>query len=812
MKVVIVGGVAAGAACVARLRRLDETIEIVLVERTELVSAANCGLPYFLGRIIEHEDTLRVQTPEELRAKFNIDLRIKTEAVSIAPASKTIKLHDLTNDKTYDETYDKLVLATGASPVKPRIPGIELVHTLWSVPDAVTLREKTASAETVAVIGGGFVGLETAENLVKLGKKVTLVDAADQIMAPLDPEMATILQRHLEEHGIKILLSQGIKSFERNRDKIEIHLNDHSIDADAVVLSIGTKPNSGLAKDAGLNVTDRGFVIVDDQMKTSDPDIFAAGDIAQIKDPVFGDSTIVPLAGPAAKQGRLIADIIAGIERHYKGALNASIVKLFDIAAASVGASEKVLNKRNLNKDTDYKTVIIRQNQHVGFYPNAKPLFIKLIFAADGSKIYGAQVVGYDSVDKTIDIFATAMKFGASVESLAELDLAYAPPFSSAKAAVNMTGFAADNVIHGLVKFSDTDIHDAKILDVREDAERFAFAFPDATCIPLKSLRDRLDELNKTDKIVVFCAVGVRAYNAARILMQNGFTDVSIYPGGVQLYRILHPETPSDQDNTMTDNISKTDNTETKTAETTQAPTSLEIDCCGMQCPGPLLKVYETVKSMKDGDTLKVSASDPGFSRDIESWCRRTGNTLVDNIAENGKYSVTLKKGVSETAAVSAPQNDGKTIVVFSGDFDKVMAAFVIANGAAAMGRKVTMFFTFWGLTALRRSEYVDVKKSFIEKMFGAMLPRGVNKLSLSKMNMAGMGTLLMKKIMNDKNVNSLEDLVKKAIANGVHITACSMSMDVMGIHKEELIDGVEVVGVGTYLGQAEESNVNLFI
>lgn len=806
MKIVIVGGVAAGAACVARLRRLDENVEIVLVERTELVSAANCGLPYFLGHIIEHEEALRVQTPEELRAKFNIDMRIKTEAVSISPSDKTVKLHDLANDRIYEETYDKLVLATGASPIKPRIPGIELVHTLWSVPDAVTLREKTASAKSAAVIGGGFVGLETAENLVKLGKKVTLIDAADQIMAPLDPEMAMILQRHLEEKGIQVLLSQAVKSFERHADKITVELNEKSIEADAVVLSIGTKPNSALAKDAGLTVNERGFVVVDDQMKTSDPNIFAAGDITQIKEPVFGDTTIVPLAGPAAKQGRLIADIITGIERHYKGALNASIVKLFDVAAASAGSSEKALRKKNLNKDTDYKTIIIRQNQHVGFYPNAQPLYIKLIFSPDGSKIYGAQVVGYDSVDKTIDILATAMKFGASVESLAELDLAYAPPFSSAKAAVNMTGFVADNVIHGLVKFADVDVSDTKILDVREDAERLAFAFPDAVNIPLKTLRDRLGELNKTDKIVVFCAVGVRAYNAARILMQNGFTDVSIYPGGVQLYKILHckPEIPT----------AEPEKSDREEKEASPSAPFLELDCCGMQCPGPLLKVYETVKTMKDGEILKICASDPGFNQDIDAWCRRTGNTLIDKHESNGKFLATLKKGSSEIAvkSTSAVKNDGKTIVVFSGDFDKVMAAFVIANGAAAMGRKVTMFFTFWGLTALRRSEDVDVKKSFVEKMFGVMLPRGVNKLGLSKMNMAGMGMLLMKKIMNDKNVNSLEDLVKKAISNGVHITACSMSMDVMGIHPEELIDGVEVVGVGSYLGHAEESDVNLFI
>ncbi|MBQ3664140.1 MAG: DsrE/DsrF/DrsH-like family protein, partial [Clostridia bacterium] len=414
----------------------------------------------------------------------------------------------------------------------------------------------------------------------------------------------------------------------------------------------------------------------------------------------------------------------------------------------------------------------------------------------------GAQAIGADGADKRIDVIATAMRLGGGINELTELELAYSPAHSSAKDPVNMLGFTAENVIRGLVSFSSCrpDLSAARILDIRENAERMAYEIPGAVSIPLSELRNRLYELDRSQHYILMCGVGVRAYNAARILTMNGFHHIQVYPGGLKMYRAIYDEIkPNRAAQESLAAVSADDITVT-----------VSLDCCGMQCPGPLVKVYETVGAMKDGDVLEVSASDPGFARDIESWCRRTGNTLLSQSSENGRYSALIRKGTA--SVVSRDTEDGKTIIVFSGDFDKVMASFIIANGAAAMGRKVTMFFTFWGLTALRRQEKVKVKKSFMERMFGFMLPRGFNKLGLSRMNMGGMGTAMMKKIMNDKNVSTLEDLVKKAMENGVHIMACSMSMDVMGIRPEELIDGVEIVGVGTYLGNAEESNVNLFI
>ncbi|WP_349947063.1 DsrE/DsrF/DrsH-like family protein [Lacrimispora sp. BS-2] len=438
------------------------------------------------------------------------------------------------------------------------------------------------------------------------------------------------------------------------------------------------------------------------------------------------------------------------------------------------------------------------------------PITLKLLFSTNGKKIFGAQIVGRDGVDKRIDTLAVAIRLGAGIHDLKNLELAYAPPFSSAKDPVNMAGFVAENLLTGKVAFTSWDAveqsPEAVILDVREDAELMAFSLPNATHIPLGQLRNRLKELDPSRKTIVFCAIGVRAYNAVRILMHNGFHNVKLYPGGARFYQSTHYGADALQ---PSEQILYADNGQ---METKNIPTSaMRLDCSGMQCPGPIMKVFETMKEMPDGAVMEVSASDPGFTRDIGAWCRRTGNELMACELRGKDYVALVKKG-SPASLEKKEASEGKTIIVFSGDLDKVLASFIIANGAAAMGRPVTMFFTFWGLTALRKAEKQPVPKSLVESMFGFMLPRGSKKLKLSKMNMGGMGTAMMKKIMNDKNVDSLETLIQKAMKSGVKIVACTMSMDVMGIHPEELIDGVELGGVGAYLGDAEESNVNLFI
>ncbi|MCI1952170.1 MAG: FAD-dependent oxidoreductase [Clostridiales bacterium] len=817
-KVVIIGGVAGGASCAARLRRLDESAEIVVLERGEYISYANCGLPYYVGDVIKSRNALLLQTPKAMKEKFRVDVRVKNEVIKIDREKKVVQVRRLEDGKIYEEPYDTLVISTGSSPVRPRIPGIDSprIQTLWTVPDTDRIRKMIheQGAHSAAVIGGGFIGLEMAENLSHAGLEVSVIEAADQVMAPLDYEMAQLLHENLRENCVNLYLGDGVSAFHEEKDAVKISLNSgKSVTADMVLLSIGVRPNGELAKEAGLAVNARGGIVVDKMLHTSDPDIFAVGDVIEVEDFISKDRTMIPLAGPANKQGRIAANNIAGAHEEYNGTMGTSVAKVFDLTAACTGANEKALTKQGKVKGKDYESILITQNSHAGYYPGAVPMTLKLIFSMDGAHILGAQIVGRNGVDKRIDTIAVAIRMGAGVGDLKQLELAYAPPYSSAKDPVNMAGFVAENVLSGVVSFTPWNIEktnpDALLLDVREDAELLAFSLPQAMHIPLGQLRNRLDELDHSREIITFCAIGVRSYNAARILMQNGFSNVKVYPGGTRFYQSTHPQENSPA---ICCRPNLSEHMEEKAPS--QTDISLRIDCSGMQCPGPIMKVYESMQKMRDGEVMEVSASDPGFVRDINAWCRRTGNELLSKEQRGSEYVARVMKKSSKPAGMTSAKEppEGKTLIVFSGDLDKVLASFIIANGAAAMGRPVTMFFTFWGLTALRKEKKQSVSKTMMESLFGTMLPRGSKRLKLSKMNMGGLGTAMMKKIMNDKNVDSLEALIQKAMKAGVKIVACSMSMEIMGIRKEELIDGVEIGGVGTYLGDAEESNVNLFI
>jgi len=555
-RIVIIGGVAGGASCAARLRRLDEQASIVVLERGEFVSYANCGLPYYVGGAIRSREALLLQTPEALRAKFAIDVRTRNEVVLIDRQAKTVRVRVI-DGRTYDEPYDTLVIATGSSPVRPPIPGIDSprIRTVWTVDDAVGLKElahkermRTPTGSAV-VVGGGFIGLEAAENLVAAGLDVSLVEATDQVMPPLDPEMAQIVHGKLAAEGIHLHLGDGVSSFETTGDDVTTHLaSGTSVTAGLVVLAIGVRPNGELARAAGLAVNERGGIKVDDLLRTSDPDIYAVGDVIEVTDLVSEEPTMVPLAGPANRQGRMAADNICGADKHYRGTQGTSIAKAFDLAIATTGASEKTLVRRRLQRGRDFESVTIVQNSHATYYPGATPLTIKLLFSLDGGRILGAQIVGKDGVDKRIDVIATTLRLGGSVHDLAELELSYAPPFSSAKDPVNMAGFVAENLLDGLVAFARWDepgtSPDALLLDVREASEVARYAIPGALDIPLGQLRGRLDELArwKDGKVIVFCAIGVRAYNAARILVQHGFSDVRVYPGGSSFFAATHPD------------------------------------------------------------------------------------------------------------------------------------------------------------------------------------------------------------------------------------------------------------------------------
>lgn len=840
MKTVIIGGVAGGATTAARLRRRDDSAEIIIMEKGAYISYANCGLPYYIGDTIPERESLLLQTPEAMKSKFNIEVRIHNEVVEILPNDKKVRVWNHQTDEKYEESYDNLVIATGSSPLKPPIPGIDAdnIFQLWTIPDTDAIKNyiQTHHPKKAAVIGGGFIGLEMAENLHAAGLSVSLIEMQNQVMAPLDLEMANLIHENLIMNQVELILEDGVKEFHQQENKTQIELNSGKIiEADMIILSIGIRPNSQLAKDAQLLLNKRGGIVVNEYLETSQPDIYAVGDVIEVKNLIHQEPTMIPLAGPANKQARILADNLVGDHKIYKGSLGTAVAKVFDLTAASVGLNEKQCQATGQKRGQDYETIIINQKSHAGYYPGATPLTLKMIFTREG-KILGGQIVGVDGADKRIDTLASTIRLGGSIYDLAELELAYAPPYSSAKDPVNMLGFVAENVIRHMVSFlypSDIDeimedIDRQKeiiVLDVTEDVERMVFAIPGSEHIPLGQLRDRMQELDKNKWIIPYCAVGVRSYNAARMLSANGFERVSVLAGGTAFYKSMHYK---DRNNTaMVQQENQMNSEDTACAEDISKEIRL-IDCCGLQCPGPIMRVNKEMTDLKEKEMIRVKATDMGFAADIDAWCRRTGNTLVAKQRVGKENIVTIQKGRADckvpgavhsadgccqsqqSSEVSLPQ--GKTLIVFSGDLDKVLASFIIANGARAMGRPVTMFFTFWGLNALRKADPVPVKKSMIEKMFGKMMPRGSQKLKLSKMNMGGMGTAMMKKVMKDKNVESLEELMKHAMDSGIKLVACTMSMDIMGITKEELLDGVEYAGVATYLGDAEESNVNLFI
>ncbi len=558
MKVIIVGGVAGGASCAARLRRLNEKADIIMVERGPYVSYANCGLPYYVSGVIEEESKLLVATEKMFRDVFAIDCRTNCEVVGISPQNKTVDIKNHATGQVATEKYDKLVLSPGAAPIRPSLPGIDLpgIFSVRTVPDACNIRQwierdidrsagkSFTGVDTVSkpkravVVGGGFIGLEMVENLVHLGLEVSLVEKLNQLMPPLDPEMARLVERYLVKHGVQFQLNDGVAGFQKAADGSLEVLTDsgNKYTADIVILAIGVRPETGLAKMAGLEIGQRGGIRVDEQMRTSNPDIFAVGDAAEVKDFVTGQYTLIPLAGPANRQGRIVADVIAGHKSRYRGTQGTSIYKLFEAAIAQTGASEKQLRQSG---DTDYEKIYLYPNSHASYYPGAKILPIKVLFRRSDGRLLGAQVVGEDGVAKRIDAFAMAIQMGCTVYDLEEAELSYAPPFGSAKDPVNFAGMIAANILRGDMPVCHwEDAEGGFLVDVRNLPEVQTESVPGALHIPLPQLRSRLAELPKNKEIMVFCRSAQRSYYATRILLQNGFKVRNI--SGGMLSRAMH--------------------------------------------------------------------------------------------------------------------------------------------------------------------------------------------------------------------------------------------------------------------------------
>ncbi len=545
MKILIVGGVAGGASAAARLRRLSEKDEIIMFEKGEYISFANCGLPYYVGEIIQNRNKLLVQTVEGMGTRFNLDIRNWTEIVQINREAKTVTARKVATGEEYTEPYDKLILSPGASPIKPRIEGIEEagnVYTLRNIPDTDRMKEKVdlEKPEKAVVIGGGFIGLEIAENLRERGVDVTIVDKSNQVMAPVDFEMAQIVHAHLRQKGVHLLLEENVSAILDEGKKVRLD-SGKELDADMILLAIGVKPESMIAKEAGLEIGINGAIKVNEHMQTSDPSIYAVGDVIEVKDYIHGTDTYIPLAWPANRQGRLVADHIHGKEAVYHGTLGTSIAKVFDLSVASTGSNEKILKRQGV----PYEVVHVTPNSHAGYYPGASQLNLKLIFDKETGRIYGAQAVGKEGVDKRIDVIATAIKGGMTVLDLPDIEIAYAPPYSSAKDPVNMAGYAATNIMEGMaetVQWHEIDeivANGGYLLDVRSPGEVAKGAIKGSVNIPIDELRGRLDEIPKDKDLYVTCQVGMRGYLAARILEGNGIS-VKNLDGGYHLYSIVY--------------------------------------------------------------------------------------------------------------------------------------------------------------------------------------------------------------------------------------------------------------------------------
>lgn len=826
-KIIIVGGVAGGATAAARLRRLNEHDQIILFERDEYISYANCGLPYYIGGSIKDRDHLLVQTVEGMSKRYNLDIRTRTEVVGIHPDRKSVSVFDKNRQESYEEPYDKLILSPGANPALPPIEGreeAENLFTLRNIPDTDRIRKfiLETSPKKAVVIGGGFIGMEIAENLAERRIDVTIVERLPQVLGGLDFEMAQILHEELGRNGIGLMLGEGVRRL-ADKGRTLVLESGSELQADLVILAAGVVPENHLANTGHLALGDRGHIQVRETLQAIDArtgetlqDIYAIGDAIEVRNRITGHPTGLPLAWPANRQGRLVADHINGREVRYPGSLGSSVLKVFSLTAAATGDSEA----RLAAKGQPYQAIHAHRANHASYYPGSSTISLKLLYDPADGRILGAQAVGKEGTEKRIDVIATVLSLGGTVFDLSSLELCYAPPYSSAKDPVNVLGYIAENLRDGLYKMAEARDIDklleegGYLLDVRTTVEYSAGRIKGAYNIPVDELRERAGEIrcSKDAPIYVTCQVGLRAHVAIMILKGLGYTNLYNLSGGYLTYKqsayvplrcVVRAEEALDVDQQIP-------------AAGQRAPgdagTLIRVDARGLQCPGPLMATYKAVTEANVGDRIEVTATDYGYTKDLEDWCRANCHTLESVTREGEVYKAVLSKGQAGVCKTKPVNQENATLVVFSGELDKAIAAMIIAQGAVAGGKNVTIFFTFWGLNALRKRDRVKTKKTVVEKMFGWMMPKGASRLPLSSMNMLGMGPAMIKGIMKSKHVDDIDLMIEKARSLGVRFIACTMSMELMGIRREELIDGIEYAGVGSYISSNENVGTTLFI
>ena len=649
-RVIIIGGVAGGASAAARLRRLKEDFEIIMLDKGPYVSFANCGLPYYVGNIIKDRESLELVTPERFLERFNIEVRVNNEVLSIDKEKKKINVRDLKNSEDYNLEYDFLILATGSKPIVPPFTGLEKVphFTVWTIPDAVKIREyvENSHIKNAVVVGGGFIGLEMAENLAEKGVRVKIVEMLDQVMPPIDKEMAQFIHQELILNGVCLVLEDPVDSFGRTDDDIPFvkTKSGRIIETDLIILSLGIRPQSELAKNTGLDVTERGYVTVDKRMQTSDPNIYAVGDVIQVQHFQTQDQTSMALAGPANKQGRIAAENIAGRNSEYKGVLGASVVKIFDLTVAAVGLTEKQLEHLNIN----YEKIYIHPNNHAGYYPGATPMAFKLTFEVPSGKVLGAQIVGGQGSEKRVDIISTIIKMGGYVFDLEELELTYAPPYGSAKDPVNMAGFVAANYLKNDMPiwhwhdFGKIKNNGGVLLDVRTKEEFAARTIDGSVNIPIEELRDQIGEIPSDRPIYVYCEVGYRSYLALRILLQSGFTEVYELSGGFKIFEMANATTEEimaacgGSENVIEEFVHE------RAIETDDY---IEVDACGLSCPGPLNSLIKGLETLPENKKLKIYATDPGFKSSVEAYSKLNDAVKLLHLGkEEGKLVAILER------------------------------------------------------------------------------------------------------------------------------------------------------------------------
>ncbi len=817
MKVIIIGGVAGGAGTAARLRRLSEKTEILVIERGNDISYANCGIPYHIGQIIKDRNKLVIINEQDFESMFNLDVRIHSEVVAINRAMKTVTIKDLINENTYTETYDKLVLSPGGNPIRPPIPGINLssIFTLRNLTDmdAIIRFIHDKKPMRAIVVGAGFIGLEVAENLCHLGLHVSIVELAGQVMNLLDFEMATAIHQQLKTKQVELYLKDGVKEIaEQSNNSLLITLQSgRTIEADLAILSIGIRPEVALANECGIYLGALGGISVNAYMQTSDATIYALGDATEIIDCVTTTPALIPLANAANKQARIVANNIMGHTESYKGTPGTAIAKVFDLTVGIVGNSEKQLLKKGIK----YNKVYLNPASHATYYPGSFPMIFKLLYSSDNGRVLGVQIIGQAGVDKRVDVCAALIQNQHTVYELASLELAYAPPYASAKDPVNLAGMIAINQIQGknpTVYWEDMPLlikEKTLFIDARSPISYELGHIENAINIPLEQMRSRLNEIPINRKVIVYCNQGKTAYFAICLLKNNGYTNVWNLSGGYTLYKL----TALPQENVGIFQGQQLDKLENLQTVHQPEGTIIKMDACGLQCPGPIVQLAKTISQANCGDVIEALASDPGFFNDVSAWCELTNNQLLSLTQAHGIITARIQKAsLPTTKALLSEIPHDKTIVVFSGDLDRALAAFVIANGAMAMGRKTTLFFTFWGLNILRKSDKSTAHKNLLEKLFSWIMPKGPAQLKLSNLHIAGIGTTLIKSLMKSKRIDSLETMIKNAQEAGVRIIACQMSMDLMGLKKEELFNGIEIGGVASYLSATETADTNLFI